>query len=60
MRIINLSAQSDSLLLEKLSGFPTDLPDLRGLRPPGGNGRSEGIAESWAARAQQATLPALY
>ncbi len=47
-------------LLGDLLAFPDDLPDLADLRPPGGNDRPEGIAESCAARRAQGDLPALY
>lgn len=59
-RIIELAAERDPLLLAELAGFPRDLPDLGRLRPPGGNGRPDGIAESWRAHAQQGKLPSLY
>jgi hypothetical protein len=60
MRIIDLAAERDRMLLRKLTGFPADLPRLHRLRPPGGNARPEGIAESWAALADRGELPALY
>jgi hypothetical protein len=60
MRNIALAAEHDPLLLERLAGFPTDLPHLGRLRPPGGNARPDGIAESWRARQDQGTLPPLY
>ena len=46
-------------LLQQLLGFPDDLPDLAELRPPGGNDRPEGTAESYAARRAQGRLPVL-
>lgn len=60
MRIIDLAAERDRLLLQTLTGFPADLPRLRRLRPPAGNSRPEGIAESWAELADRGELPALY
>jgi hypothetical protein len=58
--IIAMAAQYDPVLHAKLMGFPSDLPDLRRLRPPLGNTRSQGIEESWYARKQQGLLPAVY
>jgi hypothetical protein len=60
MRIIELAAERDRWLLQKLIGFPADLPRLRRLRPPTGNSRPEGIADSWAELADRGELPALY
>lgn len=59
MRIVELAAQ-DQDLLRQLTGFPTDLPRLQSRRPPAGNGRPEGIAESWFVRKQQSALPDSY
>src|SRR5207244_391892 len=39
--IIALAAASNTELYNRLMGFPADLPDLRRLRPPGGNKRPE-------------------
>jgi hypothetical protein len=58
--IIALAAQYDTDLYHKLMGFPDDLPDLRRLRPPHGNTRMEGIAQSWLAMKQQGLLPETY
>jgi hypothetical protein len=41
-------------------GYPDNLPDLSRLRPPGGNGRPAGIAESHFARRQRSELPVTY
>src|SRR5207302_793498 len=48
--IVALAANDDPDLHRKLMGFPTDLPDLRRLRPPGGNRRHEGVNASLYAR----------
>jgi HNH endonuclease len=40
--------------------FPKDLPDLSRLRPPDGNTRLEGIANSHFQRRQKGTLPEVY
>ena len=60
MRIVDLAKDRDQALLSRLVGFPADLPDLGRLRPPGGNARHEGIAESWAALAEKGKLPDRY
>lgn len=60
VRIVELARDKDQQLWKRLVGFPTDLPDLARLRPPGGNTRREGIAESWAALAQLGSLPDQY
>jgi hypothetical protein len=40
--------------------YPTDLPDLARLKPPGGNSRPDGIEESHHARQQRGELPEVY
>lgn len=40
--------------------YPTDLPDLSVLRPPGGNTQPEGLLTSYHRRAASGDLPALY
>ena len=47
-------------LHRKLMGYPDDLPDLRGLRPPGGNMRPEGVSASCHARRERGELPETY
>jgi hypothetical protein len=58
--IIALAENHDKDLFHKLLGFPKDLPDLKRLRPPGGNNRPEGIAQSWHARRERSKLPETY
>jgi len=41
-------------------GYPDTSPQLFRLRPPGGNRRPEGIAESYARRQSRDELPDLY
>lgn len=60
MRIADLARKRDQELLRRLIDFPDNLPDLRRLRPPAGNTRPTGIAESWAALAKQRKLPDHY
>jgi len=54
---IRLAATCNPDLSRRLMGFPDDLPDLSGSRPPVGNSRPEGIAESHSARRQRGELP---
>jgi hypothetical protein len=60
MRIADLARKKDPELLQRLIGFPNNLPDLQHLRPPAGNTRPTGIMESWAALAKQGKLPDHY
>jgi hypothetical protein len=60
MRIVALAGERDQDLWRRLVGFPSDLPDLRHLRPPGGNMRPAGIGESWAALAAKGELSEYY
>src|SRR5262249_30802650 len=57
--IISLAAQREDLYL-RLMGYPDDLPTLGVLRPPEGNARPGGIAQSAFARRQSGELPAVY
>lgn len=47
-------------LLREYLGFPANLPALSLLRPPGGNARPEGIAESHFEQRQRGELPETY
>jgi hypothetical protein len=58
--IIALAQRSDPALYQPLMGFPDDLPDLRRLRPPGGNTRPEGVTICFHAQNRQSKLPARY
>jgi len=60
MRILELAKRHEPQLHEQLLGFPDDLPDLSSLRPPGGNLRPEGIAQSYFAQRKQGRLAATY
>jgi hypothetical protein len=60
IEIIALARQYDANLHERLMGYPDDLPNLSRLRPPGGNLRPEGIAESHLARREQGELEATF
>lgn len=63
MRLIaRLSALKDAesqYLLEQWLGFP-DLPNLRAMRPPGGNSRPAGVAHCHFERRRGGTLPKTY
>ncbi len=58
--IISLAAQYDPELDRRLMQFPDDLPDLRRLRPPGGNARPDGLAGSYAVLRESGELPPTY
>jgi hypothetical protein len=58
--ISRLAAAADPDLHRRLIGFPDDLPNLKRLRPPGGNTRPEGVNTSYFARRQCGTLPETY
>jgi hypothetical protein len=58
--IVVLAANGDPDLHRKLLGFPADLPDLRPLKPPGGNTRPEGVRASWHARRERGELLGSY
>jgi hypothetical protein len=58
--IVRLAASCDTSLLQLLLGYPTDLPNLSMLRPPEGNSRPEGVAQSHFSRRRQGELPDLY
>ena len=58
--IIGLAERHDPPLYRRLMGFPDDLPDLKRLRPPGGNTRPEGVQASFHAQRQDGTLPTTY
>ncbi|MEZ6138138.1 MAG: HNH endonuclease domain-containing protein [Pirellulaceae bacterium] len=60
IEVCKLAMSNEPELLQLLLGFPDDLPNLRKLRPPGGNARPEGIAECCFARRQNGDLPKLY
>ena len=46
--------------LQEWFGFPDDLPNLAALRPPKGNTRPDGIADSFHERRRAGTLPETY
>jgi hypothetical protein len=58
--IIALAQRCDLALYHRLMGFPEELPDLKLLRPPGGNTRPEGLAACFHAQRHDETLPVTY
>ena len=58
--ILRLAQRADLELFQRLMAYPDDLPDLASLRPPGGNTRPDGIAESHLERRKRGELPATY
>lgn len=60
MRNVELAKDYDPVQYRRLMGFPDHLPDLRRLRPPGGNARPEGLEESFFAKRRRGELPETY
>ncbi len=60
IEIIALAELHDPDLFRRLMGYPRNLPDLKRLRPPGGNTRPEGTAQSYFERRQRGELPETY
>jgi hypothetical protein len=58
--IVALASKSDPDLYRRLMGFPSDLPDLEQLQPPGGNTRPEGLDASCHAQRRRGQLPETY
>jgi hypothetical protein len=58
--ICSLARRFDFGLWQKIMGFPEALPDLRRLKPPGGNSRPEGVGQSYHAQRERGELPATY
>jgi hypothetical protein len=58
--IIALAARHDPELYRRLVAYPDNLPDLRRLRPPGGNSRPGGVEHSAQERRQRGELAAAY
>lgn len=60
IELIALLAEVRPELYRKWMSYPADLPDLYGLKPPGGNTRPEGVEQSHFARKQRGELPETY
>jgi hypothetical protein len=59
MRVVDLARERDPSLYRQLTGFPSDLPDLRRRKPPS-NSKPAGIDLSWHAKKQRGQLPDEY
>ena len=59
LEIIQLCGSRNRRLFRKLLGYPDNLPDLSGLRPPS-NTRPEGVARSFFAKRKRGELPETY
>jgi hypothetical protein len=55
--VVRMAAVHSPAVFHQLMGYPDDLPNLSRLRPPGGNGKPEGIADSHHARRGRGELP---
>jgi hypothetical protein len=60
IHIVRLADRHDRDLFLRLMGYPDDLPDLSTLRPPEGNSRPHGVAESYLALRQRGERPEIY
>jgi hypothetical protein len=60
MRIIAVIRVHDPKLYHELMGFPKQLPNLRRLRPPGGNDKLEGVETAFHERRLRGELPEVY
>jgi hypothetical protein len=60
LRFVQLAAGCDPALLEWLMSYPSVLPDLSRLKPPGGNRRPEGLRQSFHARRRRGDLAKTY
>lgn len=58
--IVTLAQRFNPDLYQTLMGFPALLPDLERLRPPGGNDKPDGVAESCRSRRLRGELPETY
>lgn len=60
IKLLRLAEEHDRAQYELLMSFPSTLPDLAILKPPGGNRRPEGLSESLFARRARGELPKTY
>lgn len=60
IKIAALAMKHDPELFRQLMGFPDDLPDLKRLRPPGGNVRLNGVEQSYFRRRERGELADTY
>jgi HNH endonuclease len=60
IKLLEMAKKYDEAQFEVLMGFPSRLPDLAKLKPPGGNGRLDGVSDSFFARQIRGVLPKTY
>ena len=60
MGIVRITKEHDSDVYRQLMGFPDDLPDLKRLKPPEGNTRSDGVEQSCYEQRKRGKLPDTY
>jgi hypothetical protein len=58
--VVSLAGRFSPELLQRVLGYPADLPDLAPLKPPAGNTRPAGVADSHFARRQRGDLADTY
>jgi hypothetical protein len=58
--LVHRQGLDEERILQRLLGYPDDMPNLRVKRPPGGNSRPEGISASCYERRKRAELPQVY
>lgn len=60
IKLLALAREYDEAEFERLMGFPSGLPNLAKRKPPGGNGRPDGVSNSFFARQIRGVLPRTY
>ena len=60
VRLVDLARERDADLFLRLMSYPTNLPNLARLRPPGENSRPAGVTASHVVRRARGELPAIY
>ena len=60
IRIVEIITTSRPEALPEILGFPSELPDLSNLRPPGGNAKPEGVEQSYFRQRVRGELPETY
>ena len=60
IEVVAMAEIYNSRLHRQLMGFPKDLPELKRLRPPGGNTRPKGIPQSFFEQRKRDELPETY
>ena len=58
--VFQMARDDNPELLRQVLGFPTDLPDLSKLRPPGGNAKPDGVEQSYFRLRERGELPETY